>query len=44
MNMSKRVSVVTVADVSDDIDLETEVWHIKLNFCFEFEHKVWSRV
>ena len=50
---SKLVEVVTLADVNDEkrvgdghfvADLEAEVLVIKLNFCSDFEHKVWSRL
>ena len=48
---SKLVEVVTVADVDNEdrvgISL-LQIWgwglDIKLNFCSDFEHKVWSRV
>ena len=47
---SKLVEVVTVADVDneDRVDISLlQIWSwgldIKLNFCSDFEHKVWSR-
>ena len=49
---SKLVEVVTVADVSDEDRVGNsllQIWklrfghNIKLNFCSNFEHKVWSR-
>ena len=47
---SKLVEVVTVADVSDEDCVGNsllQIWKLglvkKLNFCSDFEHKVWSR-
>ena len=47
---SKLVEVVTVADVDDEDRVGNnllQIWKlslvIKLNFCSDFEHKVWSR-
>ena len=47
---SKLVDVATVADVSDEDRVGNsllQIWElrlvIKLNFCSDFEHKVWSR-
>ena len=47
---SKLVEVVTVADTSDEdrvCNSLLQIWKlslvIKLNFCSNFEHKVWSR-
>ena len=47
---SKLVEVVTVADTSDEDQVGNsllQIWKlsmvIKLNFCSDFEHKVWSR-
>ena len=46
----KLVEVVTVADVSDEDCVGNSlllIWKLrfgqKLNFCSDFEHKVWSR-
>ena len=44
---SKLVEVVTVADVDAEKhgdDNLVQIWKLKLlNFCFDFEHMVWSR-
>ena len=47
---SKLVDVVTVVDVDDEDDVSNsllQIWKLrlvkKLNFCSDFEHKVWSK-
>ena len=47
---SKLVDVVTVVDVDDEDHVSNSLLQIKelrfrhnLNFCSDFEHKVWSR-
>ena len=47
---SKLVEVVTVADVDDEDRVGNnllQIWKLrlvkKLNFCSDFEHKVWLR-
>ena len=47
---SKLVEVVTVADVDSEDHVGNsvlQIWELtfflKLNFCSDFEHKVWSR-
>ena len=50
---SKLIEIVTVADLDDEkrvnyslmqiLKFEAEVWLLKLNFCSDWEHKVWSR-
>ena len=47
---SKLVEVVTIADVNDEDHVGNsllQIWKrglvIELNFCSDFEHKIWSR-
>ena len=40
---SKLVELVTVADVDDEDRVGNSLLVIELNFCSDFEHKVWSR-